>query len=75
MKLGCAPFVSFLVSLFIAHKKYYCLENLFTFLGTNWNKELISKHICSNKLSYTDKTKKKISVTATSLNITPFVFV
>ena len=43
MKLGCAPFVSFLVSLFIAHKKYYCLENLFTFLGTNWNKELYFK--------------------------------
>ena len=76
MKLGRALFVSFLASLFIAHKNTIALKICLHFQEQIGTRNCISKHLAiANKLSCIDKTKKNLSVTATSLNITSFVFV
>ena len=60
---------------FYSTQKYYCLENLFTFSGTLEQGTVFQNTLAiANKLSCIDKTKN-FSVTATSLNITPLVFV
>ena len=61
MKLGRALFVSFLASLFIAHKNTIALKICLHFQEQIGTRNCISKHLAiANKLSCIDKTKKFI---------------